>query len=165
MCRIFVFFFKQKTAYEMRISDWSSDVCSSDLYVLAAASPTHPVSPAAYHRGWVQSLTFRNDRPCYDIGLPLGPDFGGPLFFAHYSFLGLDPRGLRDRYADYWQQNVQHTLINREHCIRNPGGHAGYGPDCWGLTAGDGPRGYSAHAPANDTGVKNGRAHARTPVT
>src|SRR3546814_2338972 len=29
--RIIVFFFKQKTAYEMRISDWSSDVCSSDL--------------------------------------------------------------------------------------------------------------------------------------
>src|SRR3546814_12940437 len=107
MCRIFVFFFKQKTAYEMRISDWSSDVCSSDLYVLAAASPTHPVSPAAYHRGWVQSLTFRNDRPCYDIRLPLGPDFGGPLFFAHYSFLGLDPPGLRDRYAAYWQPNVR----------------------------------------------------------
>src|SRR3546814_10091082 len=31
-CVIFVFFFKQKTAYEMRISDWSSDVCSSDLH-------------------------------------------------------------------------------------------------------------------------------------
>src|SRR3546814_5074579 len=33
MCIFCFFFFKQKTAYEMRISDWSSDVCSSDLYV------------------------------------------------------------------------------------------------------------------------------------
>src|SRR3546814_9373376 len=33
-CVFFVFFFKQKTAYEMRISDWSSDVCSSDLRVI-----------------------------------------------------------------------------------------------------------------------------------
>src|SRR3546814_16808536 len=31
ICTLFIFFFKQKTAYEMRISDWSSDVCSSDL--------------------------------------------------------------------------------------------------------------------------------------
>src|SRR3546814_6811307 len=36
MCVCFFFFFKQKTAYEMRISDWSSDVCSSDLYERAA---------------------------------------------------------------------------------------------------------------------------------
>src|SRR3546814_6328075 len=34
-CCLFFFFFKQKTAYEMRISDWSSDVCSSDLLPLA----------------------------------------------------------------------------------------------------------------------------------
>src|SRR3546814_4971922 len=89
---------------DMEILGWNECLIT---YVLAAASPTHPVSPAAYHRGWVQSLTFRNDRPCYDIGLPLGPDFGGPLFFAHYSFLGLDPRGLRDRYADY--RSEEHT--------------------------------------------------------
>src|SRR3546814_5065819 len=34
-----VFFFKQKTAYEMRISDWSSDVCSSDLFALRHVVP------------------------------------------------------------------------------------------------------------------------------
>src|SRR3546814_9291695 len=34
VCRCVFFFFKQKTAYEMRISDWSSDVCSSDLFKL-----------------------------------------------------------------------------------------------------------------------------------
>src|SRR3546814_10328273 len=44
MCLFFCFFFKQKTAYELRISDWSSDVCSSDLRELfeqaAAAAPS-----------------------------------------------------------------------------------------------------------------------------
>src|SRR3546814_7668592 len=40
----FCFFFKQKTAYEMRISDWSSDVCSSDLTRPPAAAP-HPPGP------------------------------------------------------------------------------------------------------------------------
>jgi len=122
-------------------------------YVLACASPAHPVAPAAYHRGWTKSPVFRNGRSYYDIVLPLGPPCGGPLFFSHYSFLGLDPRGLRDRYADYWQQNCAHTLINRAHCLANPHGHAGYGPDCWGLTACDGDTGYSAFCPQNDRGV------------
>jgi len=75
------------------------------------------------------------------------------LFFSHYSFLGLDPRGLKDRYADYWEQNRGHTLVNYEHCVRNPHGYAGYGPDCWGLTASDGDWGYYPHAPDQDWGV------------
>jgi hypothetical protein len=75
------------------------------------------------------------------------------LFFAHYSFLGLDARGLKNRHADYWQQNVSHVLINREHCLRNPHGFAGYGADCWGLTASDDPEGYRSHAPDEDRGV------------
>lgn len=122
-------------------------------YVLACGSPTHPVAPAAYHRGWADSPAFHNGRTYYDIALPLGPPFGGPLFFSHYSFLGLDPRGLCDRYADYWQQNRAHTLINRAHCIANPHGRAGYGADCWGLTACDGDAGYNAFCPQNDRGV------------
>jgi hypothetical protein len=122
-------------------------------YVLAASSLRYPIHPDVYHRGWAESRNFRNGREFYGTKLPLGPDYGGPLFFAHYSFLGLDPRGLRDRYADYWQQNVAHTLINREHCVRNPNGFEGYGPDCWGLTASDDHLGYSAHAPDHDLGV------------
>lgn len=122
-------------------------------YVLAAAAPRYPIDPAAYHGGFAQSRTFRNGRSFYDLELPLGPDFGGPLFFAHYSFCGLDPRGLRDDYADYGRQNVQHALINYEHCVRNPHGHKGYGPDAWGLTACDDPAGYAAHSPAHDNGV------------
>jgi hypothetical protein len=89
----------------------------------------------------------------YGIELPLGMPYGGPLFFAHYSFCGLDPRGLRDRYADYWDLNVRHVRINHAHCIANPHKHKGYGAHCWGLTASDDPDGYAAHAPDNDNGT------------
>jgi hypothetical protein len=122
-------------------------------YLLAAASPKYPIAPIVYHRGFCQGNDFKNGRSYYDIELPLGPDYGGPLFFTHYSFLGLDPHNLKDRYADYWEQNVRHTLINREHCVRNPGGYKGYGADCWGLTASDNYQGYMAHAPDRDIGV------------
>jgi hypothetical protein len=122
-------------------------------YVLAAASPAHAIAPSVYHRGWTDSPVFRNGHTYHGVELPLGPPCGGPLFFSHYSFLGLDPRGLRDRYADYWQQNLAHTRINRAHCIANPHGFAGYGAQCWGLTACDGDAGYNAFSPTNDRGV------------
>jgi hypothetical protein len=122
-------------------------------YVLAASSPSYPIGPEPYHQGWAAGRTFRNGREFYGHSLPLGPDYGGPLFFSHYSFLGLNPRGLKDRYADYWEQAVQHTLINYEHCVRNPYGYKGYGPDCWGLTASDGDQGYAGHNPNEDRGV------------
>lgn len=123
------------------------------MYVLAASSERYPVPAAVYHRGWAQSNFFKNGKEFYGIKLPLGFDYGGPLFFSHYSFLGLDPRGLSDSYADYWEQNRNHTLINREHCVRNPNSFKGYGPDCWGLTASDTYNGYDAHSPTNDNGT------------
>ncbi len=107
----------------------------------------HPIDAEVYHRGFAVGPEFRNGASYYNIELPIGPPFGGPLFFAHYSFCGLDPRGLVDRYADYWQQNVSHVRINRQHCIRNPNLFKGYGSDCWGLTASDDPGGYVAHSP------------------
>ena len=122
-------------------------------YVLAASSPRYPIAPDIYRRGWADGIAFRNGRAFHGTTLPLGPDLGGPMFFSHYSFLGLDPRGLADTHADYWQQCVAHATINRAHCLRNPGGFKGYGPDCWGLTASDGPSGYGAHAPDHDLGV------------
>ncbi|RPE12713.1 beta-glucosidase [Chitinophaga lutea] len=122
-------------------------------YVLAASSPTHPIAPKVYHQGWAVSNHFLNGRDYLGIKLPLGFDYGGPLFFAHYSFLGLDPRGLKDRYADYWEQNRNHTLINRQYCINNPKKFKGYGADCWGLTASDNHESYNAHSPTNDLGV------------
>lgn len=123
------------------------------MYVLAASSERYPVSPAVYHRGWAESNFFKNGKEYYGIKLPLGFDYGGPLFFSHYSFLGLDPRGLKDRYANYWEQNVNHTLINREHCVRNPNNYKGYSAECWGLTASDTYNGYAAHSPTEDLGT------------
>jgi hypothetical protein len=122
-------------------------------YVLAAASPSHPIAPDAYHNGWTNSRVFRNGKRYYGIELPLGRPFGGPLFFSHYSFLGLDPRRLRDRYADYWVQTSAHTSINRAHCVANPHGYSGYGRRCWGLSACYGDQGYRAFAPDRDHGV------------
>lgn len=125
------------------------------MYVLAASTPNeqYAVSPSVYHRGWAQSDFFKNGKEFYGIKLPLGFDYGGPLFFSHYSFLGLNPKGLKDRYADYWEQNKNHTLINREHCIRNPKGYKGYSANCWGLTASDTYNGYAAHSPTEDLGT------------
>jgi hypothetical protein len=122
-------------------------------YLLAASAPDHCIDADVYRFGWVGGRHFRNGRRYYGIRLPLGPPYGGPLFFAHYSFLGLDPHGLKDTYADYWEQNVSHTLINLAHCVRNPNGFEGYGENCWGLTASDSCDGYRAHAPDNDCGV------------
>ncbi|HEY6451078.1 MAG TPA: glucoamylase family protein [Steroidobacteraceae bacterium] len=122
-------------------------------YVLAASAPRYAIDPIVYHRGFAGGREFLNGRSYYGIELPLGMPYGGPLFFAHYSFCGLDPRGLRDRYADYWQQNVRHVQINRAHCIANPNGFKGYGENCWGLTASDDPEGYEAHAPSLDNGT------------
>lgn len=123
------------------------------MYVLAASAERYPVSSAVYHRGWAQSNFFKNGKEFYGIKLPLGFDYGGPLFFSQYSFLGLDPRDLKDRYADYWEQNKNHTLINRAYCIDNPKKYKGYGENSWGLTASDSWVGYAAHSPNEDLGV------------
>ncbi|MBI9065412.1 MAG: beta-glucosidase, partial [Marinilabiliaceae bacterium] len=126
-------------------------------FVLAASSPTHSINSDVYHKGWAgQQSTMNNYRTYYNMSLPLGniDHFGGPLFFAHYSYLGLDPRGLTDQYANYWEQNRRHTLINRAYCIDNPHGYVGYGEDFWGLTASDKvPMGYMAHAPGGSRDV------------
>ena len=122
-------------------------------FLLAASSNTYPIDPQVYHKGWASGDHFKNGKKYYGILLPLGFDFGGPLFFSQYSFLGLNPHGLKDRYADYWKQNYNHTLINYTHCVQNPQKFKGYGMDCWGLTASDNFEGYNAHSPDNDLGV------------
>jgi hypothetical protein len=123
------------------------------VYVLAASSPTYTIDKSVYTDGWARSGGMSNGNSYYDITLPLGETRGGPLFFSHYSFLGLDPRNLVDTYANYWEQNVAHSLINRAYCISNPKNFIGYSQYCWGLTASDNPSGYSAHSPTNDLGV------------
>ena len=123
------------------------------VYVLAASGEKYPVTNAVYHRGWAQSNFFKNGKQFYGYTLPLGFDYGGPLFFSHYSFMGLNPTGLKDQYADYWEQNKNHTLINRAYCIDNPKAFKGYSENCWGLTASDTYNGYNAYSPTNDEGT------------
>src|SRR5688500_18775986 len=129
------------------------------MYVLAAASPTHGVPAEVYHEGWARSGGIRNDPDHKQYGYHLAlshngaQQYGGPLFWAHYSYLGLDPRNLKDRYADYWEHNKNHTLINRQYCIENPKQFEGYGENCWGLTASYSVKGYAGHSPAHDVGV------------
>jgi len=137
-------------AMDHEIHGWNECLIT---YVLAAASPRCAIDPLVYHRGFAAGRDFLNGKSYYGIELPLGMPFGGPLFFTHYSFCGLDPRGLKDSYADYWELNRKHVQINRAHCIANPHHYAGYGASCWGLTASDDPEGYSAHAPDNDNGT------------
>jgi hypothetical protein len=134
------------------ISGWNEALI---VYVLAASSPTHPVPKQIYDDGWARNGAYpmKNGKTFYNVQLPLGEDYGGPLFFAHYSFLGLDPRHLADNYANYWTQNVSHTLINYSYCVENPRNRRGYGRNCWGLTASDTDKGYSAGSPRNDIGV------------
>ncbi|MCS5489881.1 glucoamylase family protein [Algoriphagus limi] len=127
-------------------------------YILAVASPTHSIDPAAYHEGWARSGEIKSAN-AGAFGYPLqlkhngAEEMGGPLFWAHYSYLSLNPHGLRDQYADYWQENLNQTLINRAWCIENPGNFEGYGEKLWGLTASYSTDFYHAHRPGDDTGV------------
>jgi hypothetical protein len=123
------------------------------VYVLAASSPTHSIPKAVYDAGWAQNGAIRNGNTYYGIQLPLGPQNGGPLFFSHYSFLGINPNGLTDAYTNYWTQNTAHSKINHSYCVSNPKGYYGYSDSCWGLTASDDPAGYLAHEPNNDNGT------------
>lgn len=128
------------------------------MYILAVSSPTHGVPAEVYHEGWAKNGKIKDTVSPYGHQLTLShngaPNYGGPLFWSHYSYLGLDPRGLKDRYADYWEHNRNHTLINYDWCVENPKKFKGYGPDSWGLTASYSVPFYAAHAPGDeDRGV------------
>lgn len=137
-------------AKNLPIRGWNE---SLNAYVLAASSPTFPITKEVYDEGWARNGGMKNGKSFYGIALPLGSDKGGPLFLSQYSFMAINPTGLKDQYADYWEQNRNHTLINYNHCVQNPNGFGGYSADCWGLTASDGDSGYSAWSPTNDKGV------------
>lgn len=133
-------------------------------YLLAIASPTHPVPASMYYSGWASQSEeaqqyrqnwgnttdgnrYANGKSYYGIPLDVGVSNGGPLFFIHYSYLGPDPRKIEDTYTNYFVNNRNIALINYRYCIENPGKHQGYGHNCWGLTASDGPWNYSASEP------------------
>ena len=117
-------------------------------YVLAASSPTHPVGRKVYEACYKNSPYYYNGKSYYGIPLTIGMEYGGPLFFTHYSFLGLDPHGLSDGLTDYYERGRAHALIHYNYAIENPKGHAGYGKDLWGFTSSDDPLvGYCSHHP------------------
>jgi len=134
----------------MQINGWDEALIT---YVLAASSTTHPIAKAVYDNGWALNGGFKNGATFYGVQLPLGPALGGPLFFEHYSFLGINPNGLKDAYASYDVQAKTHATINYNYCVANPLGNYGYSSDCWGLTASDIANGYTASSPTNDVGV------------
>jgi hypothetical protein len=129
------------------------------LYILGASSPTHGVPAEVYHQGWAENGAIRKisfyKNDTLHLHMQGDPPHGGPLFWSQYSFLGLDPRGLKDRYADYWKEMSTMSRINYQWCVDNPKHYKGYGDSCWGLTASYSVRGYAAHAPneRNDLGV------------
>ena len=128
------------------------------LYILAASSPTYPIAREVYDAGWARNGEIRNDSLYYGLRTQLdhyefGSDPVGPLFWAHYSYLGLDPGGLSDTYANYWELNKNHALIHHRYCVDNPNDYQDYGADEWGLTSSYSINGYDAHRPGNDPGV------------
>jgi len=129
------------------------------MYVLAASSPTYGIPAEVYHEGWAEGGKIKS--PHVVMGFPLNfryqgnPPNGAPLFWSHYSYLGLNPKGLKDKYADYWTENTNQALINYTWCVNNPKNYKGYGKNNWGLTASYTVKFYAAHAPdsINDLGV------------
>jgi hypothetical protein len=126
---------------------------------MGAASPTSNIPAAVYAEGWaeggqINKVSFYKSDTLH-LHMQGDPPHGGPLFWAHYSYLGLDPHGLKDRYADYWKEDSTQATINYQWCVDDPKHFAGYGKSNWGLTASYSVRGYAAHAPdqRNDLGV------------
>lgn len=120
-------------------------------YVLAASSPTHSIDAKVYESCYKTSSYYYNNKEYYGIPLTIGMEYGGPLFFTHYSFLGLDPRGLRDDLTDYYERGRAHSLIHYYYAIENPKGHKGLGENLWGFTSSDDPLvGYTSHHPYTD---------------
>lgn len=133
-----------------KIQGWNECLIT---YIMAASSTTFGIPQVVYSEGFARNGAMQNGNTYYGYQLPLGLPGGGPLFWAHYSFLGINPNGLNDTYANYQTQVTNHTKINYEYCKANPGNWYGYSSKCWGLTASDVPGGYNANEPNNDIGV------------
>jgi hypothetical protein len=128
------------------------------MYILAAASPTYPITKAVYEKGWALNGKIVSNEKYYGEDLILNyfehdNDKIGPLFWAHYSYLGLNPQGLSDQYADYWKLTQNHAKIHYKYAIDNPEKHLGYGENIWGLTSSYSMKGYAGHRPGKDLGV------------
>jgi exo beta-1,2-glucooligosaccharide sophorohydrolase (non-reducing end) len=139
------------------------------VYLLAIASPTHPVPATMYHTGWAgqseRAVQYRrwwsrtsqgdhyiNGNSYYGIKLDVGEGNGAELFFTQYSFLGFDPRDKKDAYTNYFKNNRNIALISHAYAVANPEKYAGYGDDSWGRSAGINVAGGRAY-PRDDNGT------------
>ncbi|MFT6020275.1 MAG: hypothetical protein ACI9CQ_003080 [Saprospiraceae bacterium] len=128
------------------------------LYVMAASSPTHGVKADVFHKGYMKEGEVAKDTTYYGLPTVLNHYDNnqmkvGPLFWAHYSHLGLDPRKLKSKYGDFWTLNQNHAKIHHRHCTENPYDYEGYSDKCWGLTSSYSMMGYAGHNPQEDLGV------------
>ncbi|HEX3628454.1 MAG TPA: glucoamylase family protein [Verrucomicrobiae bacterium] len=117
------------------------------VYVLALASPTHSIKPECYWKGW-ESGKYAEASTQFGIHVELGGcgDIGPPLFMAHFSYLGLDPRQLEFRGRSYFDHFRDFCRVQSLYAESRKKVHKGYGP-LWGITASAGPDGYRAFAP------------------
>jgi len=123
------------------------------LYIQALGSPSFAV-PASAWNAWTSGYHFDTQFGYSFVTCP-------PLFTHQYSQCWIDFRNIADAYMrfrgfDYFENSRRATLAQRNYCIANPGGKLAYSDSLWGLTAGDGPGGYTARGapPAqNDDGT------------
>jgi hypothetical protein len=115
---------------------WEGYSEATILYVLGLASPTFALSPRSFG-GWTSTYQWENI---------FGYDFlyAGPLFIHLFSHAWIDFRGIQDDFmrekgSDYFENSRRAVSIQREYAARNPHGFIGYGPNFWGISAGDGP--------------------------
>ena len=106
------------------------------LYVLGLASPSHPLPDDSF-AAWTATYQWED---IYDYEFL----YAGPLFIHHFSQAWIDFAGIRDRFmrekrSDYFENSRRAAYVQREYARRNPYGFEGYGKDCWGITASDGP--------------------------
>ena len=106
------------------------------LYVLGLGSPTHPLTEQSFP-AWTLTYQWEN---------LYGQEFlyAGPLFIHQFSHAWIDFRGIQDSFmrekgCDYFENSRRAAYVQREYATRNPRSFTGYAPDCWGLSAGDGP--------------------------
>lgn len=106
------------------------------LYLLGLGSPTYPLPKESY-AAWTSTYRWRK---VYDHEYL----YAGPLFTHQLSHLWVDFRGIQDDYMsgkgiDYFENSRRATYVQQQYAIRNPGQFDGYGENCWGITASDGP--------------------------
>jgi hypothetical protein len=133
-----------------RLTGWNEVMIT---YLEAIASSTHGSPASIYDAGWAGEGVgnrYGNRRKYYGISLDVGEGTGGPLFFTDYSFMGFDPHGLHDKYADYFVNNRNQARVNLAYCMENPHHWKGYGANDWGLTAVDGPADYVPYEATRD---------------